>query len=187
MNLLTIYTSSRRNGNSEQLAKHVTATINTAELFLSDFSFQPIKDQRHSRQTFDPIHDGYRDVLETFLQYDTYLFAIPVYWFSMPAQLKIFIDRWSQYMRDPQLRLKDQLTGKKVYLVVTANDEPLEQITAPLVQQFDLICNFIGLELVEVIIGKGNKPGEVLEDHTALQKAAELNKKLLNRAEALRK
>ena len=178
MNLLTIYSSSRRNGNSEKLAKRVTENINTTEIFLTDHAFKPIIDQRHLAKDFEPVHDGYKELLETFLKFDTYLFAVPVYWFSMPAQLKIFFDRWSQYMRDPQLNFKEQVSGKKVYLVITANDEPLEDITAPLIQQFRLICDFIGLELVEIIIGKGNKPGDIQHDELALHQAAELNRTL---------
>ncbi|MCM2677275.1 hypothetical protein [Alkalicoccobacillus plakortidis] len=81
-------------------------------------------------------------------------------------------------MRDPQLNFKEQVSGKKVYLVITANDEPLEDIMAPLIQQFRLICDFIGLELVEIIIGKGNKPGDIQHDALALKQAAELNRTL---------
>ncbi|MCM2677274.1 flavodoxin family protein [Alkalicoccobacillus plakortidis] len=88
MNLLTIYSSSRRNGNSEQLAKRVTENINTTEIFLTDHAFKPIIDQRHLGKDFDPVHDGYKELLETFLKFDTYLFAVPVYWFSMQAQAK---------------------------------------------------------------------------------------------------
>jgi len=47
-----------------------------------------------------------------------------------------------------------------------------------LIQQFQYIFDFMGIEFAGYILGNGNKPGEVLQDEAALFAATQLRKLL---------
>lgn len=112
------------------------------------------------------------------MNHDIYVFATPLYWFGMSAPLKAFFDRWSQYKDDPAWAFQERLTGKIVYVITAANDELVDEVSAPLLQQFELICRYIGLQYEGAVVGQGSRPKEVLNDSRALADIDELRRKL---------
>lgn len=179
MSVLVIYGSSRENGNSEQLMKHVLADIEHTEIHLKNFTVLPITDERHTESGFQTVIDDYDYIMEAFLEHDIVLFATPLYWYGMSGALKDFFDRWSQSLRDTRYQFKQTTKVKKGFIVIVGGDHP--RIKAlPLVQQFQYIFDFVSMSFEDYIIGKGSKPGEVLEDERALFDALWLNKKLKN-------
>ena len=50
--MITIYGSSRENGNTEELAKTVLKDINTEEVYLRQHTINPITDMRHDELGF---------------------------------------------------------------------------------------------------------------------------------------
>lgn len=176
--IMVLYGSSRRNGNTDLLADRATGDLEVTKVYLQDWNIQPITDQRHEGHGFSPVEDDYETLLTTFLDHDVYVFATPLYWFGMPAPLKAFFDRWSQYKNQPAWAFKERLEGKKVYVITAANDEPVEKVSAPLLQQFDLICRYIGLHYEGAVIGQGSRPKEVLQDSRALYEIEKLKQTL---------
>jgi hypothetical protein len=59
---------------------------------------------------------------------------------------------------------------KKGFVVICGGDTPYMK-GLPLVQQFQYIFDFVGLEYIGYLIGKGNAPGEVLKDERAIAHA----------------
>ncbi|GGD12247.1 flavodoxin family protein [Pontibacillus salipaludis] len=174
MKILTILGSSRRGGNTEYLVNEMMDGIQHTELFLGDYKLDPIIDERHSEKGFTPSSDDYELVLEQLLSHDIIVFATPVYWFGMSAQMKIFFDRWSQYLRDERFNMKDSLREKQAYVVTAGGSNP--HITAlPLIQQFGHIFDFVGMNYTDYVIAKGVKPGEIKSDILALEKAKQWN------------
>lgn len=60
-------------------------------------------------------------LMDHILQHDTIIFASPVYWYAMSAQMKVFVDRLSDFLCFDQLYAKGkQLSGKQAYVVATS-------------------------------------------------------------------
>jgi len=71
--------------------------------------------------------DGMEEVLEKLIQSDVILLATPVYFYSMDAQMKMFIDR--------SLPRYQEIKNKDFYFAVTAAD-PNHEAMAPTIAGF---------------------------------------------------
>ncbi|KHE72866.1 flavodoxin family protein [Halobacillus sp. BBL2006] len=174
MKILTLLGSSRKEGNTEFLTEQALSNITHTTIRLSDYHIEPITDMRHTESGFSSVHDDYEQLLELFLSHDIIIFATPIYWFGMSGQMKIFIDRWSQYLRDDRFNFKERLTQQRAYVITTGGSDP--KLTGlPLIQQFGHIFDFVNMSFEDYIIGQAVKPGEIQQDSQALGKAAEWN------------
>jgi len=180
MKLLTFYASSRKNGNSESLAKKVIEQLNQEdirEIHLMDHHVEAIIDERHSEKGFSPIDDDYEELVQQIMNSEALLFATPLYWYGMSGRLKNVIERWTESLRNKNYDFKEKMKGKKMYVVIVGGTTA--PITAlPLVQQFQFIAQFMQMEFSGYVIGKGGKPLEVLNDEESVQAAIQLGKKI---------
>ncbi|EFV78379.1 MULTISPECIES: flavodoxin family protein [Cytobacillus] len=174
MKVLALLGSTRENGNSEFLAKKIVEGTEHTLVQLSEMHIEPIIDKRHAAGGFSPVKDDYEQLIQHMLSHDVFLFATPLYWYGMSGPMKDFFDRWSQYLRDERFNLKEELAKKKAYVVITGGSSAKVK-GLPLVQQFQYIFEFVGMEFADYIIGSGVKPGEVKEDTLALAKAEQWN------------
>src|SRR5690349_9437093 len=115
--MFILHGSSRPNGNTEQLTHMLLEGVQTEEVYLRNHTIQPITDQRHDADGFQPIDDDYDNIIKRMLEHDTIVFATPLYWYGMSGYMKNFVDRWSQSLRDTSLHFKERMQGKKVYVV----------------------------------------------------------------------
>lgn len=178
MKILVLYGSSRRHGNSEALADHLTREMNATRIYLAEKQITPIVDKRHDPEGFSPVDDDHDEIIRQMLAHDVIVFATPLYWYGMSAQMKLFIDRWSHSLRDKRYEFKAGMAGKKAYVVIAGGDNPRIK-GLPLVQQFNYICDFMGMEFAGYVLGKGGKPREVLNDERALQDAEQVRRQWL--------
>ncbi|WP_226580344.1 flavodoxin family protein [Halobacillus litoralis] len=179
MKILTIIGSSRENGNTEFLLNQAMQNVEHTQIRLNDYHIEPITDMRHTEEGFSPIDDDYEALLEQFLNHDLIIFVSPIYWFGMTGQMKLFFDRWSQYMRDERFEFKDKVKGKKAYVITAGGSNPY--ITGlPMIQQFGHIFDFVGMSFIDYVIGHAVKPGEIKEDPLALDKMNTWNQTLRN-------
>ncbi|MFC4777991.1 flavodoxin family protein [Paenibacillus sp. GCM10023252] len=166
MGIAVIYGSSRHDGNSEQLAKRLVEGFHADHIHLADYRIEPITDYRHSEKQPYP-DDDYHQVLERLLVQDILVFATPIYWYGPSGLTKTFIDRWSQSLRENKEEFLSKLSVKSAWVIGVGDDQPhLKGI--PLVQQFQYIFEYTGTTYAGYILGKGNKPGDILEDASAL-------------------
>jgi multimeric flavodoxin WrbA len=177
MRVFAMYGSSRRNGNSDLLTDRVLDGIPCTRLYLSDVHIQPIVDKRHSPEGFGWVDDDYDRIITQVLGHDILVFGAPIYWYGMPAPMKLFFDRWSQSLRDKRFDFKSEMSRKQAYVVLTGGDQPRIK-GLPLIQQFKYIFDFVGMPFAGYVIGQGDKPGSVLQDERALDEAAFLNRQL---------
>ncbi|GBF10412.1 flavodoxin family protein [Tepidibacillus sp. HK-1] len=180
MKLLTLYGSSRKNGNSESLTKVLLQELNKEdyhEIYLMNYHIKPIVDKRHSEEGFQPVEDDYEEIAQKMLNHQAVLFVTPLYWYGMSGHLKNFIDRWTGSLRSKEYDFKEIMKGKKMYVLIVGG--PASPLTGlPLVQQFQLISQFLQMEFAGYVIGKGVKPKEVLEDEDSILAAKQLGKKI---------
>jgi multimeric flavodoxin WrbA len=116
--------------------------------------------------------------VEQVLAHDVLVFATPLYWYGMSGPMKLFVDRWSQSLRDKRYDFKAALRQKRAFVVITGGDNPRIK-GLPLVHQFAYIFDFVGMDFAGHVIGEGNKPGDVLLDQRALGEVDSLRARLL--------
>ena len=105
------------------------------------------------------------------------IFATPVYWFNMSAQMKLLIDR--------TYAIQDKgcwaFTGKDVGVILTYGDEDVFAsggINA--LRSFQDIFAYTQANLRGMVYGCADKPGDVQTNRKLLQRAYDLGKKLVN-------
>jgi len=178
MSIAVIYGGTRPNGNSEILTEQVIQEIATEKIYLRDFNIQPIIDMRHSKDGFQDRNDDYNSIIDRILPHDILIFSTPIYWYSMSGIMKNFIDRWSHTLRDPKYpNFKSKMASKKAFVIAVGGDDPYIK-GLPLIQQFQYIFDFMGIEFAGYILGNGNKPEEVLQDKVALFAATQMRSQL---------
>jgi multimeric flavodoxin WrbA len=174
MGIAVIYGSSRKNGNSDQLANVLVEGFDADKIYLSDYTIQPISDYRHSEKEPYP-DDDYHHVIERVLAQDVLVFTTPIYWYGASGITKTFIDRWSQSLRENKEGFLSKLATKSAYVIGIGDDEPHIK-GLPLIQQFQYIFDYTGTTFAGYILGKGNKPGDILQDTISLATVEEIRK-----------
>lgn len=165
----------RKGGNTQLLTKRVVEGIKVSEFYLKDYSISPILDERHEDAGFQTVDDDYDSLMTEIMDHDVLIFATPIYWYSMTATMKSFIDRWSQTMRQPAFEdFREQMSKKKAMVIAVGGDHPYTK-GLPLIQQFAHIFSFVHLPFEGYILGKAHKPGDILNDEGALQAADRMN------------
>lgn len=53
-------------------------------------------------------------ILNKVLKSDIIIFSTPLYWYSMSASLKLFIDRWTESLRDTQIDNFKEIMSQKL-------------------------------------------------------------------------
>ncbi|WP_327831956.1 flavodoxin family protein [Bacillus swezeyi] len=178
MRIAVICGSSRKNGNTEALADQLIDGLGADKICLRDFHVRPVSDFRHSETRPYYPEDDYRDLLSRVAEKDIIIFATPIYWYGMSGLMKNFIDRWSQTLIEKGREdFKQQMSRKTGYVIAVGDDEPHIK-GLPLIQQFQYIFNFMNMTFGGYIIGKGNQPGSILNDSSALFSVNDLRQKL---------
>ncbi|AIF44778.1 MULTISPECIES: flavodoxin family protein [Virgibacillus] len=174
MKIAVIHGSSRQNGNAEYLAYHAVPKEKATHIHLQDYHIQQIIDERHEVKGFKNVHDDHKELIDLMLRHEIIVFSTPIYWYSLSGPMKTFIDRWSQIMRDPNYaHFRGELKKKKAYLIAVGGDNPTIK-GLPLVQQFNYICQFFGMEFAGYVLGQASKPGDIKNNKRALDEAAVL-------------
>jgi multimeric flavodoxin WrbA len=89
------------------------------------------------------------------------VFVAPVYWYSIPAPLKIYLDHWSAWMRVPGLPFKEEMAKKTLRLITTSGDRAKAQ---PMVDSIRLCAQFMAMNYGGELWGKGGPPDAVKAD-----------------------
>jgi len=118
---IAVIGSSRRNGNTGKLIDLIAQAINIEVIDL-DLKNISAFDYQHKNS-----NDDFLPLMDHLLKHDNIIFASPVYWFAMSAQMKIFIDRMSDFLSVERLKDKGRmLRGKVGYVVATSISESID-------------------------------------------------------------
>lgn len=84
--------SSRKNGHTQQIINELQKDVQVTVFNLLDFQIAPYRyDHRHD--------DDFLELMEKLMEFDVWLLATPVYWYSMSGEMKIFLDRWTDMLK----------------------------------------------------------------------------------------
>jgi len=102
----------------------------------------------YSISVFDYLHhnknDDFLTLVKTLQHYDTLIFATPVYWYSMSAQMKVFFDRLSDLLTIEK-SLGRVFKGTNFSVLATGADEALPDC---FITPFQLSADYFGMKFI---------------------------------------
>jgi len=118
-NTVAVFASARTNGNTKKLIDWICNELKAPVIDLSDKNISPY-DYEHKN-----LNDDFIPVMNEILHYENIIFASPIYWYAASAQMKVFIDRTTDFLAIEELKdIGRQLRTKTSYLACTsASDE----------------------------------------------------------------
>ncbi|HEV8694757.1 MAG TPA: NAD(P)H-dependent oxidoreductase, partial [Lysobacter sp.] len=96
--------------------------------------------------------------------------AAPLYWYSVPASVKLYLDYWSGWMRVPGMDFKRRMAGKRLSAICVVSDGDFA-VAQPFARTLELTAGYMGMEWRGVLMGAGNRPGDVANDLDAVTAA----------------
>ncbi len=169
---LFLTASARPNGNSVTLARAAAAPLPAASqvwLDLSTANLPPFQDLRHDTDYGAPTGTAATLATATMAASDIVIVA-PLYWYSLPAPAKLYLDHWSHWMRYVPLGFKPAMQGKRLWLVMAHASSSPEEI-APAITPLRLSAQYLDMTWAGALLGDANRPGEVTADTTAMARA----------------
>jgi multimeric flavodoxin WrbA len=101
--------------------------------------------------------------------------AGPIYWFTVSAQTKLFMDR-CYALGGPQ---GNALAGKHIGVVLTYGDsDPFNSGAVNALRTFQDAYSYVGAEIVGTVYGSASEPGEIRENRDLMEKAYRLGRRI---------
>ncbi|MET0311626.1 MAG: NAD(P)H-dependent oxidoreductase [Burkholderiaceae bacterium] len=174
-NFLFLVTSTREPGhlgNTEWLAQQCAAALPEGTprtwVRLTGLAIPPFVDQRHTAGKYPMPEGELRTLLDATMAATDIVFVSPVYWFSIPAPLKAYIDHWSAWLRIPGLPFKEEMAKKTLRVITTSGDRAKAQ---PMIDSMKLCAGFFPMPWGGELWGKGGPPDAVKADAAAVEGA----------------
>jgi multimeric flavodoxin WrbA len=183
--MVTAFSASPRKGaNSDILADAILrgaaeAGADTGKVKLHGLNIEPCRACDACQKSFASrcvIDDDMAEVLETLEQSDAIVLASPIYFFSVAAQMKVFLDR--TYALGGGGRW-DALAGRKCAVALTYGDsDPAASGVRNAIGMFEDAASFLGLSLSSIVHASCDAPGEVSGNPAALRDAEQAGRTL---------
>ncbi|MBO0840270.1 MAG: NAD(P)H-dependent oxidoreductase [Sciscionella sp.] len=170
-----VLASSRTGGNTETLARRAAEELpegaETQWLRLDDLPLERFYDLRHNGERTRPSPTGNeRTLLDATLAATDIVIASPLYWYSVSASAKLYLDYWTDWMQVPELNFKQRMSGKKLWGVCVLSDENPARADA-LALTLRLTADYLDMRWGGVLLGYGDRPGDVVCDNDAMTRA----------------
>ncbi|MER5941685.1 NAD(P)H-dependent oxidoreductase [Streptomyces sp. NPDC001928] len=171
---LFVLGSSRSDGNTELLTRRAAEQLpEDVEQQWIDLSAHPLpdfEDLRHDSDHVRPTQGNVALLLDATLAATDVVIASPLYWYSVSAPVKRYLDYWSGWLRTPGIDFKATMAGRTLWGVTAlAHDE--QEVADPLVGTLSNSAAYMKMRFGGVLLGNGSKPGDVLADAEALTRA----------------
>lgn len=172
---LFILGSARHDGNTEHLARHAArslpATATQSWVHLLDHSLPLFEDIRHHEtRKYSVTSESERTLLEATLSATDIVIASPVYWYSISASTKLYLDHWSAWMRLEGVDFRARMASKTLWAISALSDEDWSG-AQPLIDTLRLSADYMKMNWGGVLLGYGNRPRDVLLDAPSLERA----------------
>jgi multimeric flavodoxin WrbA len=184
--VLVILGSPRRKGNSATLASHIARGAKSAgaeveTVFLQGLKISPCRGCDTCKKDDTEgcaIKDDMQRVYPKLIGADAWVIASPVYWFTMSAQTKIFMDRCyalTAYAKNP-------FAGKRIAIAMSYGDsDPVKSGCVNALRAFQDAYRYTGSKIVGMVYGSAMTAGEIESNEALMQEAEELGKRLVTR------
>jgi multimeric flavodoxin WrbA len=184
--LLVILGSPRRKGNSSALAARISRGAESAgaeaeTLFLQDLRISPCRGCDTCKKDDSrgcAINDDMQEIYQKLIRSDAWAIASPVYWFTMSAQTKIFMDRCyalPAYAENP-------FAGKRIAIAMSYGDaDPVKSGCVNALRTFQDAYRYTRSKVVGMVYGSAIGAGEIESNEALMREAEELGKRLVSR------
>lgn len=191
MKVLVISASPREDGNSHLLAEAACEGAKLAgheveHVFLDDYVHRMLENCRRCRTPSGlcSLDDRYETLLlDKMLPADGIIYAMPLYFYGMPARLKSVFDRLFCYTANSapqQERVVGGITDKTVGVLISC-EESYVGATSGVIAQFQELTRYLDQSLAGVVVGNANSRGEIACDpRDPLSRARDLGARLFD-------
>jgi multimeric flavodoxin WrbA len=175
--------SPRKKGNSATLAQQVATGAEAAgahleTYYLHGLDIHPCNACDACLKSDDPdcvIDDDMQTLYPRLQEADAIVIASPIYWFTISAQTKLFMDRCYAFLGPGENPLKD----KQFAIVLAYGDsDPFNSGAVNALRTFQDGLGYIGAEIVGTVYGSASKPGEIAHNEALMEKAYQLGQRL---------
>ena len=169
---LVLLASARRNGNTETLTHKALDQIDAEQRWISllDVPVPDYRDVRHTPDRYSVPTEHEQTLLDATIWATDIVIASPLYMYSVSADAKRYLDFWSGWGYVPEVDFTRQM-GEKTLWGVSVLSEDDHSVAIPLVDTLRLSAEWQKMRFAGVLLGIGNRPGEVLSDERALREA----------------
>ena len=177
--------SPRKRGNSAILAAKLIEGVHSMDgehelLFLQDMDVAPCSacdSCQKSMDTYCVIRDDMETAYPKILEADALVFASPIYWFSVSAQTKLFMDRLYAFLGPEGNQLKDKLIG---ILLAYGDTDPFTSGAVNAIRTFQDAFSYIGAPIIGTVYGSAMDSGDIEKSPEVLEEAYKLGRKLVS-------
>ena len=182
--VLVLLGSPRKKGNSAILAAQIAQGAKAAgakveTVFLHGLNIAPCNSCYACQKKGSKgcaIKDAMQDLYPKLLAADAWVIASPVYWFTMSAQTKIFMDRCFALLAYGQ----DAFAGKRIAIAMSYGDaDPFGSGCVNALRTFQDAFHYTGAKIVGMVYGSAFGAGEIRANESLMKSAGELGKKLV--------
>jgi len=184
--ILALLSSPRKKGNSNTLTKQIIKSAETEgaaveTIYLHGMNISPCQGcyacQRKGSKGC-AIDDDMQSLYPKLIAADTWIISSPVYWFTMCAQAKLFMDRcFALFASGPKV-----LTGKRIGIAMSYGDsDPFNSGCVNALRTFQDAYNYVGAKIIGKVYGSAEEPGEIAANTALMAEAEALGKKLAGR------
>ncbi|MFB8079438.1 flavodoxin family protein [Streptomyces sp. NPDC056013] len=170
---LFVLGSSRADGNTEILAraaaKALPADVPQRWIDLNRLPLPDFQDGRHEEGDW-PVSEAERTLRDATMEATDIVIASPLYWYTLSAQTKRYLDYWSGWLGVPGLDFKKRMAGRTLWAVAAMSDED-EAVADGLAATLNNTAAYLRMRFGGVLLGNGSRPGQVRGDERALSRA----------------
>lgn len=185
--ILVLFSSPRKKGNSATLANEIIrgaesqgAKVGTLRLHGMDISpCQACYACQKKDSKGCAIDDEMQTIYPKLVEYNTWVIASPVYWFTMSAQAKLFMDRCFAFPAYSKKSLENAFVGKRIGIAMSYGDtDPFNSGCVNALRTFQDAFNYVGANIIGMVYGSAESPGEIKSNTELMACAETLGKKL---------
>lgn len=175
--------SPRKKGNSAILAAQIAKGAKAAgakveTVFLHDLKIAPCNSCYACQKKGSKgcaIKDAMQDLYPKLLAADAWVIASPVYWFTMSAQMKLFMDRCFALLAYGE----DAFAGKRIAIAMSYGDaDPFASGCVNALRTFQDAFHYTGAKIAGMVYGSALGAGEISSNDSLMKAAEELGKKI---------
>ena len=182
--VLVLLGSPRKKGNSAILADRIAKGAKAAgakveTIFLHGLNIAPCNSCYACQKKGSKgcaIKDAMQDLYPKLLAADAWVIASPVYWFTMSAQTKLFMDRcFALPAYSP-----DAFAGKRIAIAMSYGDtDPFGSGCVNALRTFQDAFRYTGSKIVGMVYGSAFGAGEIRANDSLMKAAGDLGKELV--------
>jgi len=125
------------------------------------------------------IGDEIQTIYPKLLEYNIWVIASPVYWFTMSAQARLFMDRCFAFPAYSKKSLENAFVVKRISIAMSYGDtDPFNSGCVNALRTFQDASNFVGARIIAMVYGNTEAPGEIKSNTALMVRAEKLGKKL---------